>query len=186
MRTISRQRFIQENLDFLQIVDSDDGEMQKVRFVVVDDDGHVYDGVVDEDGTFNDGFTDWENVEVCERFGRFSGDAMPIAHKYISRWYTETVYFNQVTGEFFLLRTYSSASSCVMSSLSPHDAVLWFVQLGNYDELSIPEAPFVGIVLPDELMRGVTTAASADHRSVGAWVLNRIKEALGAESSASQ
>lgn len=104
----------------------------------------------------------------------------------MSRWYSEALYFNDVTGEFFVLGTYSSASSCVMSSLSPHDAVLWFVQLGNYDELSIPETPFVGIVLPDELMRGITAAASVDRRSAGAWVLGRIKKALEAESSGSQ
>ncbi len=186
MKTIARQRFIQENLDFLEIVDSDDEKIQKVRYVVIDLDGAVYDGVVDEDGTFNDGFTIWENAEVCERFSRSSGDAKPIANKYMSRWYSETLYFNDVTKEFFLLMTYPSATACVMSSLSPIAAVRWFVDLGNYDELTIPEAPYIGIVLPDELMRRVTGAASAERRSVGGWVLNRVREALGAASSGSR
>ncbi len=68
------------------------------------------------------------------------------------------------------------ASSCVMSSLAPHDAALWFVQLGNYDELTIPEAPYIGIVMPDELMRHVTEAALAERRSPGGWVLNRVRK----------
>src|SRR5688500_9271053 len=109
-------------------------------------------GVVNEDGSFDDGYTIWQNTEVCERFGRFSGDAQPIAHKYIARWYTETLYFHPRTEEFFLLVTYASSSSCVMPSLTPHHVALWFVELGGHDELSLPDAPYIVIVLPEDLM----------------------------------
>src|SRR5438045_3267215 len=97
MRTITRQRFIDENLDFTEIVESEDGEIKRVRYVVTDNDGVVYDGVVSDDGSFNDGYAIWENVDVCERFDRWPGDPQPIAHKYIGRWYSESLYFNPTT-----------------------------------------------------------------------------------------
>jgi hypothetical protein len=184
MKKIPRQEFVDKHLDFTEIVDSEGHQgIKKIRYVVIDIDGEIYDGVLNEDGSFNDGFTIWENAEVYERFGRFSESANPIANKYMSRWYSETIYYNDVTGEFFLLMTYPSASTCFISSLSPIAAVRWFVDLGNYDELRIPDAPYIGIVLTDELMRRVTQAASVDGLSAGGWVLDRIKQTLGAASA---
>src|SRR5437762_1938291 len=99
MRAITRKEFVDENLEFTETVGSHDGDITKVRYVVIANDGEVYDGVLNEDHSFDDGFTNWQNVEVCERFGRFGENAEPIANKYMSRWYSESLYFDDVTGE---------------------------------------------------------------------------------------
>lgn len=74
MRTISRNRFVKERLDFVDIVDSDDANIRKVRYVMIDNkDGEIYDGVLNDDGSFDDGYTTWESVEVFERSAALAG-----------------------------------------------------------------------------------------------------------------
>ncbi len=183
MNTISRKRFKEENLEFTEVIDSDDGKVQKVRYIVIDHDGTEYDGVLDEDGSLDDGFTVWQSPEICERFGRHTGSAKPIAKKYLSRWRAESLFFNDTTCELFLLIEYSSAGMHYMDAISLLEAALWFVDLECDQELTISNKPFIGCTLPNEMMDRVLEKARAEFESRVSWLRMLFEKALETDAN---
>ena len=182
MNTISRKRLVEECLEFKKVVVSVNEAGQQVRYIIVDRDGIEYDGVLNEDGSLFDGFTEWQNSDVFDRFVRSEGNPKPIAKKYRFRWCTESLFFNDITSEFFLLLEYSSAGMFYMSSISSLEAALWFVELECDQELIIHDKPFIGFTLPDEIMDRVLDKTWAVFESRAGWTRQLIEKALESDS----
>jgi hypothetical protein len=178
---ISRQRVIDEKLDWRDVTTVKDGT-RHVDVHIIDAKGAIYHGVLEDDGTVSTGGDEYAmTFDSVQTYEGFSGaESTGISKRYGRGRTRHDLYHNSETGQVFDLVVHPNVSGDErLNVMDACDVLQWLVDIDNRDEpvrYDI-EPRALAISLPIKIINAIERRLPSGHAID--WVRCILAEALG-------